>query len=416
MQRGDLVGGHEAPASLGPHHDSVEDVFLGSGDDVVDRSHLLAIRAVDGNPLVQHLVGDRKAFIHSANVTRQPAMCPPTREKREPTSKPLLSMQSGTAFRPKRLLGRRSLRITGIAQRTTGRRRSLKRFAVAASLAALWLIASSSPAAASVTIGRLDPAPSISCAGTTLDLIEPTVNSGTGYVVPSIPSVSALMISSWSHNGAPAAGTLTAVGPLTLKVFRKVADPATYQVVGHETRGLIPNTLNTFQARLPVQPGDVIGTNTAQPASSACTFSDPGETYMNGPSPSNLADGESAAFVPGASGRSLNVSAVVSPSNLFSLGKTTLNKKKGTATLTATVPNPGELTGSGDSASVASAAVISKTVSAPGDVQLLIKAKGKKKKKLNQKGKVKLDVAITYAPTGGDPATQSITVKLKKKL
>jgi hypothetical protein len=46
----------------------------------------------------------------------------------------------------------------------------------------------------------------------------------------------------------------------------------------------------------------------------------------------------------------------------------------------------------------------------------LIKAKGKKKKQLNQKGKVKLNVAITYTPTGGDPSTQSVKVKLQKKL
>jgi hypothetical protein len=29
---------------------------------------------------------------------------------------------------------------------------------------------------------------------------------------------------------------------------------------------------------------------------------------------------------------------------------------------------------------------------------------------------MKLDVAVTYAPTGGDPNTQSVKVKLKKKL
>ena len=51
-----------------------------------------------------------------------------------------------------------------------------------------------------------------------------------------------------------------------------------------------------------------------------------------------------------------------------------------------------------------------------GPAQLLIKATGKKKKKLTQKGKVKLNVAVTYAPTGGDPGTQSVKVKLKKKI
>ena len=107
----------------------------------------------------------------------------------------------------------------------------------------------------------------------------------------------------------------------------------------------------------------------------------------------------------------------VKPSNAVTLGAITRNKKKGTATLPVNVPNPGELTGSGNGVKASSAgrAVISKSVGA-GQAQLLIKAKGKKKKQLNQKGKVKLSVAVTYTPTGGDPSTQSVKVKLKKNL
>ena len=83
--------------------------------------------------------------------------------------------------------------------------------------------------------------------------------------------------------------------------------------------------------------------------------------------------------------------------------------------MTVTVPNPGELTGSGNGVKAASAgrAVISKSVGA-GQTQLLIKAKRKKEKKLNETGKVKLQVAVTYTPTGGDPSTQSVKVKLIK--
>jgi hypothetical protein len=107
----------------------------------------------------------------------------------------------------------------------------------------------------------------------------------------------------------------------------------------------------------------------------------------------------------------------VKPSNAFTVGAITRNQKKGTATLTLNVPNPGELTGSGNGVKASSAGrtMISKSVGA-GQAQLLIKAKGKKKKQLNQKGKVKLNVAITYTPTGGDPSSQSAKVKLKKKL
>jgi hypothetical protein len=105
----------------------------------------------------------------------------------------------------------------------------------------------------------------------------------------------------------------------------------------------------------------------------------------------------------------------ITPSNSFAFGAVQRNKKKGTATLNLTVPNPGDLTGSGNGAKVASAngAAISKAVGA-GHAQLVIKAKGKKKRKLNQAGKVKLNVTVTYTPTGGSPSTQSLTVKLKK--
>jgi hypothetical protein len=273
-------------------------------------------------------------------------------------------------------------------------------------LAALSLIAVASPAAASVTIGRLAPAPSLSCVGSTVDLIQPT---GTPYVVPPVPPASALMISSWSHNGAPAAGAFPATGPLTLKVYRKVADPATYQVTGHDTEPLIPATLNTFPASLAVQPGDVIGTTTAAPATSGCNFADPGQPgYLA--NASNLADGESAAFpVIPSTGRSLNVTAVVSPSNLFTLTKGKAKKKKGTLDLTVDVPNPGDLALSGTGVKAAAA-----TVTTPGQVKLVVRATGKKRKKLNRTGKAKVTATVTYTPTGGDPSTQSLTLKLKK--
>jgi hypothetical protein len=103
--------------------------------------------------------------------------------------------------------------------------------------------------------------------------------------------------------------------------------------------------------------------------------------------------------------------------NKFTIDSVTRNKKKGTATITVTVSFPGELTGTGKKAQVTSTggATISKAVGV-GQAQLLVKAKGKKKKKLNQKGKVKLNLAITETPTGGSPITQSVKVKLKKKL
>lgn len=104
----------------------------------------------------------------------------------------------------------------------------------------------------------------------------------------------------------------------------------------------------------------------------------------------------------------------VKPSNAVTLGAITRNKKKGTATLTVNVPNHGELTGSGKDVNVTGAAVISRTVTAPGDVKLTILAKGKKLRKLKDTGRVDVTPRITYTPTGGDPSTQSRKLKLRK--
>ena len=55
--------------------------------------------------------------------------------------------------------------------------------------------------------------------------------------------------------------------------------------------------------------------------------------------PSDAADGQEVAFTTIPTRRP-NVSAVVAPTNTFTPGPITRDKKKGTATLTATVPNP----------------------------------------------------------------------------
>jgi hypothetical protein len=231
------------------------------------------------------------------------------------------------------------------------------------------------------------------------------VTSGNTYVVPGAGT-----ITSWSHNAV--------TGPdqtLTLKIFSKVADPAKYQIVGHDgPRPLAGGLLNTFPASVPVKPGDALGVSGTSSVDTACTFAAAGDAVLT--TNANLADGESADFF-SASDNRVNVSAVFVYSNAFSFGKVRRNEKKGTATLTVDVPNPGELALSGKSVKPAGAAgaVTAKTVSAAGKVKVLIRAKGKKRRALNETGKVKVSFAVTYAPTGGDPSTQSMKVKLLKK-
>ena len=237
-----------------------------------------------------------------------------------------------------------------------------------------------------------------------MDLLQASVTSGPSYTIPETGT-----ITSWSH-----LATGTSSQTLTMKVFRFVGDPNLYRVVAHDgPKPISPNLLNTFPTSISVQPGDILGLNTG---GAGCTFTAASGDILLARGAGNLADGEAGTFSPTSLNR-VNISALLEPANTVTVGATTLDKKKGTATLNLTLPNAGDLTGAGNGAKVASAAGarISKAVT-PGPAQLLIKAKGKKKRKLNETGKVKLSVAVTYKPTGGDPSTQSVKVKLKKKL
>ncbi len=280
-----------------------------------------------------------------------------------------------------------------------------RKIVVAAFLTALSLAASASQATASVTIGQVVPAPE-GCAPNN-DWAQLSVGSGTPYVVPGDGT-----ITSWSHSAGAGAGQT-----MTLKIWRQVVAATTYTAVGHDgPRALAPGAINTFSANIPVKAGDLLGFHSGAVAPAACLSAIiPGDTVLG--RFGDAADGEPEDFTPFS--RHLNITAVfepAKPSNSVTFGKVRRNTKKGTATLTVNVPNPGELTASGRGAKVAraSGAVTSKAVSA-GNVQLRIKAKGKKKRKLNKTGKVKLKVAVTYTPTGGDPNTQSRKLKLKKR-
>jgi hypothetical protein len=259
------------------------------------------------------------------------------------------------------------------------------------------------PAAASVTLGQIGPPAVGPCED--FDVVQATLTRGNSYTVPGDGT-----ITQWSTYGGPNPGTMK------LKVFRLIASPATYLVAGHAgPQSVTPNGTagNTFPANIQVKAGDLLGVYA--PGAWCILAADGGQQLQN---KGDLADGASAQFANPAT-RRLNVQAIFVPDNSFRLTKTTRNKKKGTATLTFDLPNAGQLTGSGKGAKVSPTSPKPQgSVVAPGSgpTQLLVNAKGKKKRKLNEKGKVKLGLTVTYTPTNGDASTRSLKVKLKKKI
>jgi hypothetical protein len=96
---------------------------------------------------------------------------------------------------------------------------------------------------------------------------------------------------------------------------------------------------------------------------------------------------------------------------VFSLGRVKQNRKKGTATLAVQVPGPGSVTVSGETVKKST-----KAAGVAGTVKLAIKAKGKAKKKLGKRGKVKVSAIVSFALTGGSAGGYAKTLTLRKKL
>ncbi len=295
-------------------------------------------------------------------------------------------------------------------------RSSMFRLTLIASLTLAIGLVSAASASAITTIGQLGvPSPS-NCAGASIDYVQPTVSSGTSYVVP---AGSGQKIVSWSFN-APTGANQAA----TMKVYEPVSAAANqYKVVAHDgPHPLTASIKNTFTTSIAVKPGDLLGMTKPSGVSTGCSFSAPGETGLRYSPFTDYMDGQTGTFNSLSNDFRLNISADVAspPSNDFVLGKVKKNKNKGTAVLTVNVPGPGTLTlsGGGLKAQRVGGASISKAVSSAGPVHLKVKAKGHKKTKLLHNGKIKVKATVTYTPTGDLPGvakTETQPIKLVKK-
>jgi hypothetical protein len=281
----------------------------------------------------------------------------------------------------------------------------LKRAALTTLIAALALVASTSSASASITIGGMVPGgtPASNCSNVKDDWVQPTVATGSPYVIPSTGT-----ITSWSTNTSSTPGQVW-----TLKVFQRISG-STYKALAHDgPRPLTSSQINTFKTSIPVKPGDLVGMNdndTSTPASTTCAYVSTGNTlYFGGGS---LADNQQGPIASAIADRRLNIEAVFEPTNRFTM--TQVARKQGTAIITLDLPNAGELTASGVGVRAIPQAVAGTSVNA-GQTQLLVSATGRKRRKLRRTGKVKLNVAITYTPTGGAARVQHAKLRLRKQ-
>jgi hypothetical protein len=144
-----------------------------------------------------------------------------------------------------------------------------------------------------------------------------------------------------------------------------------------------------------------------------------GRANLNGGSPN-------PTLVPGAN-RPFMLAAA--PSNKITINSITKKKKKGTATINAKVPGPGQVTlnqlSTPPDVNATAAAVkgVGLTITQASSFKLAVKPTGKTSKKLNKavkkkgKGKVKVKVFVHFVPAGvaGVANTKQVTVTLIKQ-
>lgn len=197
-------------------------------------------------------------------------------------------------------------------------------------------------------------------------------------------------------------------GPFYLRVLHP-AGGGQYTGAGRSGPGAPSNMgLQSFQANLPIQAGDLIGlddttdTDFIGTANTGATFA----AWFPA-----LADGSTRS--PNVTGLPTEIAfnADVRPvSNDINFGKVTKNKNRGTARLVVQVPDPGSLLLSGQGLKNFTA-----EATAPGDVTLRVKPKGRTKRKLNEDGKQKVKAKVTFSPAGIVAATERKPLTLRKR-
>jgi hypothetical protein len=277
------------------------------------------------------------------------------------------------------------------------RRHARRRTAAVAAIACGAVIGAAAPAGASVTVGQLAPVPPAPACTSNFDYLQPSVTGGNLYVAREAGT-----IISWTTNSSGPGASYA------LKIFRRTSDPDVFQVIAHTQPQTLSAGLNTFAAGIPVRSGDMLGLHEGGGPNS-CTFPMTGDSVLN--RPGNLSDGASDAFSPQNDVR-LNLSAVLVPFNDFTLGTVTRDRRRGSAGVTAYVSNPGLVTLSGKGLKKAHA---TKTVAVAGPVPFQFASAGARKRRLERTGKVTVSVTVTFLPTGGDPASKVVTVKLRKR-
>jgi hypothetical protein len=291
---------------------------------------------------------------------------------------------------------------------------------------------------ASVTVGQASNT-GFNCGSFGYTLVQDAIAAPPAYTVPAGGGV----LTSWSHAANADASTT-----LRLKTYRRTANPARFITVGQSLSSPVvtPNTLNTFPTRIRVRAADILGLSVLSGATPACVFTAAGGDAVRQAS-GDPAVGSVPTFGGQLGGSRVNVSAVLEQDadrddfgdetqdkclgtrgtfngcpNKLTLDAVKQKGRKPKVKVTATVPGAGTLSaGSPSTPALAAAAAkvrlkpVTQILTSTSSQQIVLTLKLTKsaKRKLADKGKLKVQVQVVYTPPGGPPGSRSTKTKLK---
>ncbi len=270
--------------------------------------------------------------------------------------------------------------------------REMRRFAATVGATAVTLLCTAVPSSwATVTIGS-DFSPPAS--GSTLCGCTMAQAALPGALVASPVNGTVVRWRIKAHPAGP--------GPFNLRVLRPLGTAALF--LGTSAPESAPGgAIKESGTSLPISIGDLIGVDS--PGGAAIEFVDaPGASRQvwgtipaNGATASPISSQEVENFL----------NADIEPTSTVTVAKPKADKK-GTATLTVTVPNPGALAVTGRLVKSATAAP-----TAPGLVELKLRPTPKTRARLREKGKARGRVQVSFTPSFGQASSQSVRLKLR---
>jgi hypothetical protein len=218
-------------------------------------------------------------------------------------------------------------------------------------------------------------------------------------------------VTSWRMQGAGPNNTVQ------LRVIKPLGGTSFLFVSSGPVQSGVPAGPQSFPASVPIAIGDKVADGCTGGAISAKNGISGAVGLVWVPPPPDGSQG-TATEDPG---YDYLVNATIEPTNTVSVGKVTATKK-GKALVDVSAPNPGTLTAATAPPGTAAAAKarpgvkpVTLTVGAPSTVTLTLKPNKRTKRLLQEKGKAKALVSLTFTPSFGSARSTAIKVKFKLK-